>query len=73
MRTAYVNGRHMTPAEVSDYVFETRGYRIDRNTVAKRMRGGLSGEVLLSKPRNSGPRKKRQKPVDIGSLMAQWK
>lgn len=71
MRTAYVNGRRMTARQISDYVFETRGYRIDRNTIAKRMRRGLSGDLLLTKPGKRGP-KKTPKPKAVKTQPKVW-
>lgn len=50
-RTALVNGREMSVREISEYVEQTRGYKIERRTLHKRIRAGLYGEALLSKPR----------------------
>ena len=55
MLTAYVDGREMTAREISDWLYETRGYRVAQQTIGKRIKGGLTGEVLLSKPRQTKP------------------
>ena len=49
MMTAHVNGREMTAREISDWLYETRGYRVLKQTIGKRIKNGLTGEDLLAK------------------------
>ena len=50
MLKAKVNGRYMTAAEIAKWVEANRDYKLSRKTIAYRMRAGLFGEVLISKP-----------------------
>lgn len=51
MRTALVNGRNMTAAEVVELIRRQTGYVFSEDAIRCRMRKGLTGDALLAPPR----------------------
>lgn len=48
------HGRDMTPRELSDHIFRTRGYHVHARTITQRVYAGLHDEDLVREPKNRG-------------------